>query len=186
MDHKQSFAEQQEIAIYWFNKSSDLRGAAGALWVSCDDDISEQVVVRCGLWGGFRLSAAVPSVYLMLAGMSLELLYKSIIVATGHDVPHTHDLERLASLAGVAVGEVDRGLLKILTGASVWHGRYPVPKTMEAFKELSDLKQQYLFTTKPLGGRFVVSTPNRALAWEGFDRLWGEAAPRFWRKYRPR
>lgn len=179
------FKSQRDIAIYWFNKASDLRGSAAALWVSQADEISDVVVARCDLGASFRLDAAVPAVYRMLAGMALELLYKAVIVAMGEDVPHTHTLVELAGRAGFAPSDDDRALLKILTEAIVWDGRYPVPKAYEHFERLRDLETEHLFESRPLGERFKVLTPNHALGWKGFDGLWLRAAAVFWENYVP-
>jgi len=186
MDDREAFVRYREIAIYWYNKSSDLRGSAAALWVSREDEMSRRVVQECGLGSSFHLGAAVPSVFRMLAGMSLELVYKATLAALSSKIPHTHELERLATLAGVVVDAEDVALLEILTGAIVWDGRYPVPKTAEAYETHRNLEYDRLFDKEPLGGRFVVSTPNGALNWAGFDRLWGSGSTKFWERYEPR
>ena len=185
MDSLDRFKSQRDVAIYWFNKASDLRGSAAALWVSQSEEMSDLVVEQCGLGASFRLDAAVPSVYRMLAGMALELLYKAVIVAKGKDVPHTHALIELAERAGFGPSDDDRALLKILTEAIVWDGRYPVPKSYEHFERLRDLETEHLFESRPLGKRFKVLTPNHALNWSGFDGLWRAAVGVFWENYTP-
>jgi hypothetical protein len=148
-----TFEWYRDVAIYWYNKSSDLRGSAGALWISRQKAFSTAIVKKLHLGEGFSMGAATPSVYLMLCGMSLELLYKAILVATRQKVPHEHILVKLAKLAGVSVGADETALLRILTESIVWDGRYPVPKTVASFDELRKLRSKHLWESKPLGPR---------------------------------
>jgi hypothetical protein len=49
-------------------------------------------------------------------------------------VPKIHDLVHLARMAGVEVQEDELDLLDRLTMITTWSGRYPVAKTMDAFR----------------------------------------------------
>lgn len=112
-----NYRKKKELSIYWYNKASELRSAAGAL---------------CGKsWN---------PVYFMLSGMALELIYKAIVVAKGNE-PNTksHGLANLAKEAGLKVKNKQEGLLAILTEAIIWYGRYPVPKEQEKLKHMSNL-----------------------------------------------
>ena len=177
-NHTRAFERDRKIALGWFNKSSDLRAAAAALWMSQKEEVSRSIVEECGLGPGFRMDAAVPGVYLMLAGMSLELMYKSVLVAKATDVPPTHNLLRLAGSAGVQVADEETALLQILTEAVVWDGRYPVPKQVEHYEKLHELVSQHLFDRDG-----VFRTPNGALNWDGFDRLWRDGQAAFFRHW---
>jgi len=169
------FEKRKELAIYWYNKASDLRGSAGALWASMDDPRSNEIVEQLGLGTGFSMKAATSPVYLMLCGMSLELLYKAIVVAKG-EKPNTnsHKLTDLASNAGVSLTEQEVGLLEILSESIIWDGRYPVPKEQKHIQGLIDLKKEHLYDKKQLGELYVLS-PNGALNWDSFDKLWNDS-----------
>lgn len=106
------YERRKKIAIYWYNKASDLRGSAGALWASMDEARSNAIVKELGLGTGFNMKVATPPVYAMLCGMSLELLYKAIVVAKGNE-PNikSHKLTDLASVAGLSVTDRQAGLL---------------------------------------------------------------------------
>ncbi len=179
-----SFEWKRDIAIYWYNKSSDLRGSAAALWVSRSEEMSDAIVAACDLGTSYHMSAAVPAVFKMLAGMSLELLYKAILVAKKLKVPFSHDLEALAEMADVEVIDGEPALLRILTGSIVWAGRYPVPKNEAMYTDHGELVRERLHDRKPFGRSHILS-PNNALSWDGYDELWRVAAAVFWQNYKP-
>ena len=168
------FERRKNLAIYWYNKSSDLRGAAGALWVSMDVANSKEIVEKLGLGKGFSMKVATAPVYGMLCGMSLELLYKAIVVAKGAE-PNTnsHKLTDLAKEAGVSVTEQQEGLLEVLSEYIIWNGRYPVPKKQEYMQHLNELVTEHLYDREPFGKTYLLR-PNGALNWESFNILWGE------------
>lgn len=171
------FTRRRTISTYWRNKSDDLHAAAAAVWHSMDPDVSAKIVEHYELGVSFQMSAAVPGVFRMLCGMSLELLYKAILVSQARTVPHTHNLVELARSAGAAVSDRDAGLLEILSECIKWGGRYPVPKQAESFNEFSELVGRHLVDVEPGTGRFRGGRPNRALAWDGFERLRSQALP---------
>lgn len=170
------YEERNELAIYWFNKSSDLRGSAGALWVSMHKEYSNNIVQELSLGIGYRMSAAVLPVYEMLCGMAIELMYKAIIKAKGIK-PKPKDFERhelldLAHLAGISVDDKSELILQLLTESIIWAGRYPVPKKQEEMKN-----RDRLFNKLTRGS---LARANDALSWESFNRMWLEASHMYW------
>lgn len=168
------FQRQGQIPLAWLNKSTDLRASAAALWASMDDETSKSIVTRfelgIGFGSGFRMDAAVPGIFRMLCGLSLELLYKAIIVSKGASAPKGHNLFQLAQRAGIVVSKEDRGLLEI-PEYIVWSGRYPVPQEVGFWNKLVELSHKYLYRRVPFG-KLQLQTGNDALSWDGFDRLW--------------
>ena len=183
MPTREAFERDRTIAMSWFNKSSDLRAAAAAVWVGQDDDVSPLVVQRCALGRGFDMRVATADVFCMLAGMSLELIYKATLVTTSQIIPYTHDLNRLAALAGLQVVPSDEPLLRILTGAIMWDGRYPVPRELEQYDSQRQLQREHLFDDLS-DSTLRVYTPNGALGWPDCGRLWASAADHFWTRHR--
>lgn len=112
---------------YWYNQAANLRAAAGALHYCSDDSRDEAVADHLGFGRGFRMSAATWQPYLLLCGLSLELLLKATIVASGKQPKETHELKRLANDAGVQFTEEQQGALAILTNCTIWFGKYPAP-----------------------------------------------------------
>jgi len=167
------FEKQQNLPIYWFNKSSDLRASAAALWISREEKQSNFIVGECGLGQGFIMAAAVGPVFWMLCGMSLELLYKAIIVAKGGKAEPSHDLVKLVKAAGIRINKDTEHILKILTESIIWYGRYPVPKSHEPMEKLLDHIEEYFFEpAQP--GKFKRRKSNKFIRWDSFNRLWLE------------
>jgi hypothetical protein len=165
------FSRRKRLSICWFNKASDLHGAAAAIWFSMDDTRSKEIVEELGLDPAYRMSAAVRSVYSMLCGMSLELLLKAIIVDEGSEPRSTHNLNHLLKDAGISLSTQEQDLLAILSGAIIWDGRYPVPKTESHLTRLDSLKGEHLFDKEPIGPLEALS-PNEALGWGSYLGLW--------------
>jgi hypothetical protein len=119
------FDRRKELAVYWFNKASDLHGSAAALWVSLDPTIEKEIVARTDLPPGFSMRAATPLVYRVLCGLALELLFKATLVARRSAVPHTHDLVKLAGKAGLTVTRNWDGFDRLwkLGSALYWQSR---------------------------------------------------------------
>src|SRR5258708_4430497 len=124
------FLRSRKLGQYWYNHASDLRAGAFVLWHSFSDVKVSKVIngESIGLGPWFSLGAALPGVYKMLAGLSLELLLKACIVKRDGDdsrVPTKHDLIELAKVAGFKPTPQEKNILKILSLYSVWLGKYP-------------------------------------------------------------
>jgi hypothetical protein len=165
-----AFERRKSTATYWRNKSNDLLGAAGLVWIGMGSTDGRE---RDGLglpdWYSFEV--ACPSVFRMLCGMSTELLLKAIIVQRGDEPTQTHNLNTLTAEAKMSVLPTQAQLLNVLTESIIWDGRYPVPKTQPVFDRAKELEREALTEKVPLGS-FHVLHPNNALDWENFLNIW--------------
>lgn len=174
------YKRRKELSVYWHNKASDLRGAAGALWACMDEERSVEVVEELQFGKGFNMGIATYPVYLMLCGMAMELLFKSIAVAKGKEPnTKTHKLTDLASDTEIQLTENQMGLLSVLSESIIWEGRYPVPKKQEHLEKAHELCREYLFDKKPIGNLEFLC-PNGALSWESFNTLWNLGNDLYW------
>lgn len=174
MKTEDSYQHRNEVSLCWFNKASDLHAASAAIWFSMEDEQSKLIVKKFHLGRGFRMDAAVRSVFCMTCGLSLELLYKAILVENKSFNPKQdvhHGLANLARKAGLKLAADDEALLEILSEYISWDGKYPVPKKREAMEKLHKLKLQHLFDDVGLGN-LEIKTPNGRLSWDGFESLW--------------
>ncbi|WP_254509524.1 HEPN domain-containing protein [Anatilimnocola floriformis] len=165
---------------YWFNKSSDLHGAAAVLWTAMNND-DTTLRAECALDPSYRFKVALPLPFRMLCGMSIELLLKAIIVAHSQEPGMTHGLSSLARAAGVKFADSQLPLLEILSQTIVWDGRYPVPtpKNQQSFEKLSTLKSKYLRDRKTIGKmQFLVA--NAALDWTSYNQIRSVALQKFY------
>ncbi|MDR9469273.1 hypothetical protein [Marinospirillum sp.] len=180
MDHLLSLYQvRKEAPLWWFNKSSDLRASAGTLWLGMSsDERSKEITESLHLGDGFSIPIAVRPVYQMLCGMSLELIFKAVVVARGYKPNHVHDLPSLAERAALAYSEEERGILAVFTESIIWEGRYPVPKKEEIMDKACQLRSAHCFTPHGKSGMF--KKPNDALSWASFNSIWGRASEAFW------
>lgn len=165
------FHQRKSISAYWHNKATDLHASAGVLWRAIEAPLEEQTA--------FSYAVACWPVYQMLCGMSLELLFKATIVATGKEPKTTHKLVNLAEAAGVVFEPKDIALLKILSESVIWDGRYPVPKEEGHYQMLNDLHWEHLHDHVP-GAGLDIRRQNDNLAWESFNRMWRIGSELYW------
>ena len=168
------FSQRKDSPLWWYHKSCDLRASAGALWFSMKNDLLEKISSELNLGAG--RSANTWPVYLMLCGLSLELIYKAILVEKNQKAPPKHILKDIATLAGIHLDQQKEDLLSILTEAIIWHGKYPVPRDKRHGKmaELSRIENRSLVDYVEWKG-LKVPRPNNELGWDSFNKLWAEA-----------
>ena len=178
------FSMRKQAPLCWYNKSSDLRASAGALWISMRNDYSDIFVKELGLGTQFSMSIALWPVYMMLCGMALELLYKAISVAKGNKVKTTHDLVKLADFAGVKIDDKSKAVLTLLTEAIIWEGKYPVPKDnhKESFFTANNLYNEIMYT-KAQFNNCEYQKPTDTLNWDHFNKIWLDSSKIFWENH---
>ena len=169
VDLSDVFERRRQFATYWMNKANDLHRSAAALWASMDANASP-ALTRGG---------CIEPVFRMLCGMSLELLYKALIVQSGGKPPSTHELIHLANLAKIKPSKQEEALLKILTEYIKWEGRYPVPQERKSWAALDDLVRKHLFREVYRRGSFAIIRDNDALSWDGYEELWQRAYSKY-------
>lgn len=170
------YQRSKSMGMYWYNKASDLHGAAGLVWAGIEDDQASRTAVKLGLGKGFDFRVACWPVYLMLCGLALELLLKTAIVANEEEPTTTHKLDVLWEKVGLPLTAERRGLLNILTESIYWAGRYPVPTREADFERLADLQWQHLWSPASTSIEGLdIRSPNGSLDWPSFGTLWSAA-----------
>ncbi len=121
-------------------------------------------------------------VILTNTALSIELLFKAIIVAKGGIAPKTHKLFGLAGDAGVAFSNNQEATLEWLSEILKWSGRYPVPNKEKDWDHYLDHVQErhiireregYVGITRANPETFP-SVKNREELWDLANRKWGE------------
>ncbi len=165
----------------WYHSAWHLMGAAGALWACKNEQRSTELVSELGIQPEFSMVHALRNPYLMLCGMSLELLFKAIVVAKNQKPLPRHNLLQLAVDAAVPLTDKQKGSLELLSQYVIWAGRYPVPndkKYYEPFFQL-DHMHRLVFEEEDKKTGTVYPTrklrPNTQLDWEPFHQLWKRA-----------
>jgi hypothetical protein len=181
------FEREQNLSIYWANRASDLRGAAGAVWFAMENEgSSDQVRTMLGMEQHYRFSAACPLVFFMLCGLSLELLYKALIVEDEKKPPAIHDLRKLSTRAHLKLTADDLRLIDLLTDHILWAGKYPVPKGGEPEWD-RHVEQMNAALTSPVPNFSIpVVRRNERLSWGDYTRIWKLSSVRYWELYNQR
>ncbi|OBT27552.1 hypothetical protein A9266_02475 [Vibrio tasmaniensis] len=166
-----NFDKQSLIPTYWFNKSNDLWRSARILWEAINN--KESGAAFCG------------AQYLMLMGMSIEALIKAHCVAQkleDKDIAHSHDLTKLAKIAGLKMQKDENNILTILTGYVTWEGRYPTPKREAQFNHHNKTYNQVAINQSKIG-ELIVEYHNDQLDFDNIHKIWSRLSDDYLTKY---
>lgn len=180
--YEETYLRKAKAPLWWLNKSSDLHASAGAVWLAMKEEKNSIITQKLGLSRNFSMSVACWSVYLMLFGMSLELLFKAISVASKNEPQHSHMLEQLAEKSEIDFKESEYNILKMLTEYIVWDGRYPVPKRKKMFEQ-HIRHQPDFFHGESDSSRFRTPKNTDAFDWEKLNLIWNKAHSKFFDLY---
>jgi hypothetical protein len=97
------YDRDHDALLYYWNNAEKLRDSANLVW------------------GRQRLGNEIS---LMLAGLSIEVLLKGIILVLQDVFPHCHRLDCLIATAGISVSDRDHQTSRLLTEYIVWAARY--------------------------------------------------------------
>lgn len=169
---------REKYPIYWFDKSSSLRLSAGILWNTNKDCLSQETKNEIGLPENLNLPAGIQSVFEMLCGLSLELVFKAIIIAADEEFDKDHNLTGLARKTGLVLDENAHITLEFLAASVIWGGKYPIPKQKNAMIKSENLHIKNL----PRGGTLLSYTKkyNEICGWHSFNKIWSSASDLFW------
>jgi hypothetical protein len=173
-----TYERRRNAPLWWYNKSSDLHASAGALWLTMGDEVDRVAAQKLGIGSGFSMGIACWPVYQMLCGLSLELIFKAIVVAEGKEPSHVHLLTDLASEAGLSYTAQELQVLKLLTESIIWDGRYPVPKNKIHLEKHYQHASEVLYDSIQLD-TITVQRPNDSLSWENHTSMWKKGADKF-------
>jgi len=179
------YQREKTLSIYWANRANDLRGAAGAVWFAIENGgKTDQIHKFLGMEDWYAFSAGCPSVFLMLCGLSLELLFKALILELREKPPASHDLRVLCGLAQITMSADDLQLVDLLTDHTKWAGRYPVP-----LGNRTEWDQHYDRMTAALSDSIdsqgiKIRRWNDRLDWKDYSRIWEIVSVRYWELHR--
>ena len=153
---------------WWRGKAAALYGAAAIVRAYDNHEIG-------GLPDTYELGFGaifIEPVYRMLCGMSLELIFKGILVARNEKIRKTHRLADLAKHAGINTSAATTNYLNFLTHSVTWEGRYPVPLTAEEWLDEGGLHSEISGSGK---SKEILERKEAAIGWDAFDRVYKEA-----------
>lgn len=166
---------------HWYNRASDLRAAAGGVWLSMSGEARTKVVADLGLYPGFDMSLACRPAYHMLCGLALEVILKAVLVNRGDTFSmNKHQLNPLADRVGFKRTKTERQLFDYYSDCITWSGRYPTPKEPTEAKLVAFYAKanDVLTEQAPLrpGSMIKLSRWADADRWEVFHDIWKRIA----------
>ncbi|GAB6147340.1 HEPN domain-containing protein [Desulfocicer niacini] len=176
--YKKQFDTVYECANYWHNKSCDLNTSSEILW---------------NAWKNGDLIDSGDT-YLMLMGLSFELLFKAFYIANGKTPPTHHHFDNLTNECSTTLTRKDNSILKILSGYIIWEGRYPAPKdkinnaTNEntGFLKIKEQRKPFvnsLSITDQLSGKSNSKLNRNDLDYDSLLKLWKKINTEYIRKH---
>lgn len=178
---RQEFERRRNEPNYWYNKSSDLRAAAGVIWCSMETDVGKRVADHLGFGVGFDMGVACHPVFPMMCGLSLELVYKALCVVQRIDFRLNHNLLELADKAGIQIKDGQKSILQLYTSSVYWYGKYPTPSTAQSddYQRFIDMYWETLSEPDSTSSTLAMRRFTKRLDWETFNSLWLPASDMF-------
>jgi hypothetical protein len=110
------------------------------------------------------------------AGLSLELIFKSILAKKDIRIPQGidgHDLSALSEKAGLKFTSNQKLTLELLTEAVVWSGRYPAPKKEQRWDDYQDRIFEAHVVRQTVGNvSSARANPGTFPNWENYSKIW--------------
>jgi hypothetical protein len=110
------------------------------------------------------------------AALSLELVLKCILAKKKITIPsgpNGHNLQILSEKANVTITDKQKMTLEILTEILIWAGRYPAPKTPEAWDRYQDeILESHVVQNKSGNVYSALADRETFPTWENYERIW--------------
>ena len=153
------YERRQKSSAYFRNKASDMHAGAVVIWDAYQKSPSsafewDHEAVRLGLedppaekpvsakFGGplsFRLHVALPPVFGLLAGLSIELQIKAVARLLDLENRNIHSIADLSKHVGITLSSEHAALADALSEYVYWASRYPTPRNEAQFNKANDI-----------------------------------------------
>ena len=155
-----TYQKQRDNADLWYRQSVSFHEASIVL-----DENKGRIHVRV-----FQFNAAI----------SLELIFKAILVAKGKKLRTIHNLRELCKETEIALDEDQMLTLDLLTEGIIWLGRYPVPTSEEKWDNFQENIYAKQKVTSRSGNTGTVSAnPKRFPSMDNYTRIWGTSLAQY-------
>lgn len=154
------YERRQKSSAYFDGKSSDIHAGAVVIWDAYQNPPGpwewDREAERLGLQGpppekpaslraggypiSFRLDAALPPVFALLAGLSIELQIKAIARLLDLKNQEHHRIADLSKHVGITLSSEHAAFADALSEYVYWASRYPTPRNEAEFN-----KANYIF-----------------------------------------
>ena len=162
-----NFQEKNKISQYWINKAFDLKWSAWVIWLGIENN-TELLELWFSRWFDSRIACF--NSFIMLFGLSLELLLKGIIVQNWWISPNSHKLKNLSEKAKIDYNKSDIELLNLLSEWIMWYGKYPTPIKEDEYDNFLKTSKEYFWEEK-----WYFFIKKRQIGWNECEHLWKKA-----------
>ena len=154
MDKKTRFKRNTHV-LFWHNMADELHHATKVL----EEDINHHRIHFKDIGVDVKYPVVSGS-YMLLAAYSLENLIKAILLIEFPEFQteenldkklYTHDLVILANKSTyIKLSKVEIKILEMMTRASVYNARYPIPRHFSGVRDREFIDQEFVDTYKNL------------------------------------
>ncbi|PJE55834.1 MULTISPECIES: HEPN domain-containing protein [unclassified Marinomonas] len=148
-----AYKYREESSSFWYQKSVSLYASASLIRDGMNSSKEREFIKGLGLKSEFSLELGCLDNYLMMFGLSYEVMLKAICIEKSINFEKSHKIQELAEQAKIVLIENESLLLKLLSEYVIWEGRYPVPKNHRFMTEHWDATRNALWEEgKEIGG----------------------------------
>jgi len=133
----------QKSSAYFSTRASDMHAGAVVIWDAQQTPVTDREGRRLGLGEGFCLGVALPPVFGLLAGLSIELQIKAIARLLDLENQEHHRIADLSKQIGITLSSEHAAPADALSEYVYWASRYPTPpnrkKAESQFNKANDI-----------------------------------------------
>jgi len=176
------FNFHNENSSCWYQKSVDLYASASLIAEARQSREDKTFLESLELKGDYSVSIGCEHPYLMLMGLSFEVILKAICIETSSEFSQVkHDLQEVAKSAGVQLSKKEITQLRLLSDFVLWEGRYPVAKRPSQTMQHWNSTRKELWKTENILG-FEVTGRTDIFEHETLKSLWLKLQAHYWQK----
>lgn len=170
-----------ENPSFWYQKSVSLYASASVIEDARLQSSDRKFVSGLELKGDFSVDDGCEDPYLMLFGLSFELMLKAICVAKKKEFDQVkNDLQRLAETAGIKLTKKENTQLRLLSDFVTWAARYPVPKSYQIMRQHSNSIRKELWQNENLFGVLEVTSKTEVFNHDSLKSVWLRLQEEYW------
>lgn len=177
-----AFKFHNENSSFWYQKSVALYASASLIAEARQNREDKEFLESLELKGDYSVSIGCEHPYLMLMGLSFEVILKAICIETSSKFLQVeHDLQKVAKSAGIQLSNKEATQLRLLSDFVLWDGRYPVAKKPSQMKQHWNSTRKKLWKTEKILG-FEVTSRTDIFEHETLKSLWIKLQAHYWQK----
>jgi hypothetical protein len=175
-----SFKFHKGNSSFWYQKSISLYASASLIAEARQSREDKDFLESLELKDDYSVAIGCEKPYLMLMGLSFEVILKAICIESNKKFPEVkHDLKNLAKLAGFEPSEKEATQLRLLSDFIAWEGRYPVPKKHQIMTQHWNSTRKEIWKTE---SDFGIDTKRKTdtLEHTSLKTLWLKLQEKYW------